>query len=80
MFGTSASGQHRVVLDVGCTSAGSLHIGPQSGFAGAAGIFAFVDCAQGVLSLLTGVSEADDGIGSESNALAFGAAAKALNP
>ena len=57
-----------------------LGLGPQSGFAGAAGIFAFVDCAKGVTGLLAGVSQADEGIGPETDALPLAAAAEAQNP
>ena len=57
-----------------------LSLGLQAGPAGAAGVFAFVDGAKGVPGLLTGVSEADEGIGSEADALALAAAAKTQNP
>ena len=57
-----------------------LSLGLQAGPAGTSGILAIVDAPQGVLGLLTGVSETDEGIGSEFNALALSAAAKAQNP
>ena len=55
-------------------------LGLQAGPADAAGVFAFVDCAKGVPGLLAGVSEADEGICAEADALALAAAAKTQNP